>query len=155
MGAFDITKETFQDVIGTLGLDSGFPVGRVHQDGVGKELVPVFVDLSDQFLSLRIERISFAGGHPGAKSADSLLDAADVGIEGVMVEPWAWGFGCDTHGLAELVENRYFLFDLTDGFPQHWFSADGLQITQELEIGTVVITVSWPSKVDEAVQLSG
>src|SRR6266446_9770097 len=45
-----ITKESLHEVVGSLGLNEPRSVGSRHRDGIGEELVLVFVELLDQGL---------------------------------------------------------------------------------------------------------
>lgn len=42
-------KELLKDIVGVLGIDEALPLGSDHFNGIGEELIPVFVDLFGHF----------------------------------------------------------------------------------------------------------
>ena len=56
-----VTKESLHEVVGSLGLEQDRGAGPPHRNGIGKELVVVFVDLRKEGLPVRAGLIVGAG----------------------------------------------------------------------------------------------
>ena len=87
MGSLDAAKELFEDVVGSLGLDQNGAGGSLNGNGVGKELLPVPINLLDHFLSSGILRIVLAASQPCPELVHRFFDGADMAFLALVIEP--------------------------------------------------------------------
>ena len=87
MGSLDAPKELFKDVVGALGLDQHGTGGSLDKNRIGKELLPVLINLLDHFLSSGILAIVLAAGQPGPELRYTFLDGADMALLSLVIEP--------------------------------------------------------------------
>ena len=71
-----IPKKSFQQMVGSLGLDGHDPARCLYRDGIGKEFFPVGVDLGDHFPMRFVGGIARRRGDLAAELTDRFLDGS-------------------------------------------------------------------------------
>lgn len=142
MGAFEAAEELFEDVVGALGLDQDGAGGSLNGNGIGKKLLPVFIDLCDHFLSRGVLRIVFAADQPGAERLHTFFDAADVALLSLVIEAMPARCWSDAHGFSQLLKDGDLFFNDGNRLPKRPVLDDLLQVQVYLEVRLVVLPLA-------------
>ena len=129
----EIAEESLHDVVGSLRLDEHPSVVAGNGNRIGKELVPVLVDLINHRLPTAVGGVIGAGSYLLAKLLDSLLDGAQGDWITAGIEARRSALFGDPHGLTELVKHLDFDIDGLEHSPQASSAGNFLQGAREFE----------------------